>query len=97
MWQLQQKVAEDVIQLLTHNMLNYGKYIFIPLYLQMKAIQICVVKNNTEQNTSIDPGNSLVLVRCVPEPTMTQLTDPYLHHLCRLLLTWFNFNLSMDK
>ena len=42
--------------------------------------------------TRIITGNGLVLNR-----QRTQFTDTYMRHLCPLLLTWFNFNPSMDK
>ena len=33
----------------------------------------------------------------LPEPMVTQSTDPIMRHQCPLLLTWINFNPSKDK
>ena len=53
----------------------------------------------------IDNKSSLVQVMAwhqigdkpLHEPMMSQFNDAYMRHLWPLLLTWFNFNPSMDK
>ena len=51
------------------------------------------------QQVSIGLGNGLVpnSSKSLTEPMVTQLHVTLMYHLGPLLLTWFNFNPSMDK